>query len=98
MVEFTKDFILGNMAPFKGTGSNRFHINIQGYSVSIIGGGMAYGDGVNTFEVMVTKGDDPFTKDIFPDDTDSTGAVAGFISLQKIVYGLNCFFSSDTYV
>ena len=98
MVEFTKDFILGNMFPFKGTGSNRFHINIQGYSVSIIGGGMAYGDGVDTFEVMVTKGDDSFTKDIFPDDIDSTDTVAGFISLQKIVYGLNCFFSPDTYV
>lgn len=98
MIQFTRKFILDNLGPSPGLNNLRFSLNVNGYLVSIIGGGMAYGDGVDTFEVMVTKGEDVYTKDVFPSDVDPEDQVAGHLPLDKLVYGLNMFFADETYV
>ena len=98
MIQFTKDLILSNMAPVKGMNHLRFHLNLEGYSVSIIGGGMAYGDGKDTFEVMITRGHETVTSSIFAGSCDSAGQVAGYLPIDKVVYELNNFFDNDKYV
>lgn len=97
MIQFTRRFILDNLGPSPGLNNLRFSLNVNGYLVSIIGGGMAYGDGVDTFEVMVSNGKDVCTKEVFPLDVDTEGQVAGFLPLDKLVYGLNTFFADETY-
>jgi hypothetical protein len=97
MIQFTKDFIFDNMAPLAGAAHNRFHLNIEGYSVSILGGGMAYGDGVHTFEVMITRGEENHTEEVFPVHFNKKHNIAGYVSVNEVVFGLNSFFAEETY-
>lgn len=85
------------MAPVKGMNHLRFHLNLKGYSVSIIGGGRAYGDGVHTFEVMITRGEENHTEEVFPEHFNKKHNIAGYVSVNEVVFGLNSFIAEETY-
>jgi len=59
---------------------------------------MAYGDGKDTFEVMITRGDETVTSSMFAGSCDPDNQVAGYLPIDKVVSELNNFFDNDNYV